>query len=135
MCVCVTENTNTAAFVNFERVEQGFPINWMSVEKRIRHIVFGTGKTFFLANNADDTVTLWKETTINGNKSFYPLHQSPGENQKKVILVTLYGQNEIFLAYEPERGTFLTFTCDGTAKVFQKIKYVDFNPRLEFIGF
>ena len=88
----------------------------MSVEKSIRHIVFG--KTFFLANNADDTVTLWKQTTMNGHKSFYPLQQTNDENQKKVILVILYSYNEIFLAYEPDRGLFLTFTCDGIDKVF-----------------
>ena len=118
MCVCVTENTNMAVFVTLEKKEQGFPINWMSVEKSIRHIVFG--ETFFLANNTDNTVTLWKQTNMNGHTSFYPLHQTPGENQKKVILVntSVFEDDKIFLAYEPEQGHFLTFTCDGIDKVF-----------------
>ena len=116
MCVCVTENTNMAVFVTLEETEQGFPINWMSVEKSIRHIEFD--EDFFLANNADDTVTLWKKITMNSQISFYPLHQTLSKNQKKVIIVPFYNEDKTFLAYEPERGLFLTFTCDGTDKVF-----------------
>ena len=88
----------------------------MAVYKRIRHIVFG--KTFFLANNEDNTVTLWKQITMNNQKSFYPLQQACGENDRKIILIDLYHSKFTFLAYEPERGNFLTFTSDGNDKVF-----------------
>ena len=68
-CICFLVDADMVVFISLDS-GKGFPFHWATLDRKIKHLIFG--KNFFLANDEDGHVQLWKEVIMDGQTSYIP---------------------------------------------------------------